>query len=190
MRKTALFGAMVLIALAVVSASAMAGDADEQKLVVRAQRMLRQMSLERDAALAENARLKSEIEQMKGKLAGVKKSSEAALAKSREGITALNDDLRQTARRLQQTQSEKHQLQDMVDGQAELIQSCDAKNAELVEVNRELLDRYRKKGVFDALLQREPITGLKRVELENIVQDYQDRLDRLVIRKKESATTP
>jgi hypothetical protein len=28
------------------------------------------------------------------------------------------------------------------------------------------------------------------VELENIVQDYQDRLDRLVFRKKEPTATP
>jgi len=174
----------MLVALLVVAGTAAAADVEEQKVLAKAQRMLRQMSLERDAAQAESAKLKAELEQMNRKLAGVKKSSEAALAKSQESNTALNENLQQTAQKLHQAESEKNQLQEMVNGQAELIQSCESKNTELVQVNRELLDRYQKKGFFDALLQREPLTQLKRVEIENVVQEYQDRIDQMEFRRK------
>ena len=174
----------MLVALLVVAGTAAAADVEEQKVLAKAQRMLRQTSLERDAAQAESAKLKAELEQMNRKLAGVKKSSEAALAKSQESNTALNENLQQTAQKLHQAESEKNQLQEMVNGQAELIQSCESKNTELVQVNRELLDRYQKKGFFDALLQREPLTQLKRVEIENVVQEYQDRIDQMEFRRK------
>jgi hypothetical protein len=154
--------------------------------MARAQRMLRQMSLERDAAQADNARLKNEVEELNRKLGGLKKSSEAALAKSRESNTTLNDSLQQTVQKLHKAELEKNQLQDMVDGQAELIQSCESKNAKLVQANRELLGRYEKKGFFDTLLQREPLTQLKRVEIENIVQEYQDEIDRQEFKKNTS----
>jgi chromosome segregation ATPase len=178
-----LFRAITLIALVAVAGTASAGEADEQKAMARAQRMLRQMSLERDAAQADNARLKNEVEELNRKLGGLKKSSEAALAKSRESNTTLNDSLQQTVQKLHKAELEKNQLQDMVDGQAELIQSCESKNAKLVQANRELLGRYEKKGFFDTLLQREPLTQLKRVEIENIVQEYQDEIDRQEFKK-------
>jgi len=182
-----IFRTILLIALIVVTGIASAADNEEQKVLAKAQRMLRQMSLERDVAQAENVKLKSELEEINRKLAGVRKSSEAALAKSQESNAALNDNLQQTGQKLRQAESEKNQLQDMVNGQAELIQSCESKNTNLVQVNRELLDRYQKKGFFDALLQREPLTQLKRVEIENVVQEYQDQIDQMEFKRTEQA---
>lgn len=152
--------------------------------------MLRQMTLERDAALAENARLKIEIEELNRKHAGVKKSSDAALAKSRESIAALNTDMQQTMQNLRRTESEKNLLQETVAGQAQQIETCESHNVKLLQVNHDLLGQYQNKGLFDAMLQREPLTQLKRVEIENIVQEYQDRIDQLAFRKKmaEAAT--
>ena len=58
------------------------------------------------------------------------------------------------------------------------------KNARLVQVNRELLVHYEKKGWLDAVLQREPLTQLKRVEIENIAEEYQDKIDRQEFKKE------
>lgn len=176
---------MLLLALVLAPIAVSAGDADDQKaMVARAQRMLRQMSQERDALQAENAKLKSEVEELNRKLGNQKKSSEAALAKSRDGIAALSENLQKTTQNLRQTEAEKTQLQATVVDQAQLIESCEAKNVNLLQVNRELLVDYEKKGFLDAVLQREPLTQLKRVEIENIAQEYQDRIDRLEFKKK------
>ena len=175
---------MALLALALASSAVCAGDADDQKAMARAQRMLRQMSQERDALQAENAKLKGEVEELNRKLGGLKKSSETALAKSREGNTALSENLQKTALNLRQTEADKTQLQTTVVDQAQLIESCEANNVKMLQINRELLVDYEKKGFMDAMLQREPLTQLKRVEIENIVQDYQDRIDRSEFRKK------
>lgn len=189
MRIVTLFSAAMFIASTTIADTARAADAVDQK-VERMQRMLRQVSQERDVLQAENTRLKSEIEELNRKHTGIKKNSDAALAKSRESNAALNTELERTAQNLQQTQSEKNLLQETVVGQAQQLETCESHNVKLLQVNRDLLGQYEKKGFFDSLMQREPITGLKGVELENIVQDYQDRLDRLVFRKTETATTP
>lgn len=54
--------------------------------------------------------------------------------------------------------------------------SCEVKNAELFNVGNEILDRYSGVGLGDTLAIREPFIGFKRVELQNLVQDYQDKL--------------
>lgn len=53
---------------------------------------------------------------------------------------------------------------------------CSSRNAALFKIGNELLARYEGKGVFSILLEGEPVTQLKRVELENLIQDYQDKL--------------
>lgn len=173
--------------LAVAPMAAWAADPQDQK-VLRLQRMLRQVSQERDAAVAEVARLKAEIEDLNRKHADARKNSDAALAKSRESIAALNAGMQQTTQNLRRAESEKSLLQETLVGQAQQLEACESNNVKLLQVNRELLGQYENKDFFDSLMQREPVTGLKGVELENIVQDYQDRLDRLVFRKKEAAT--
>lgn len=183
MRTTTISTAVAAIML-IITAAAAAADTDEQKTLVRAQRLLHQMSQERDAAQAENAKLKNEIEELNGKLGAQKKSSELSLAKSHETNATLSENLQQTKQDLQkseqnlhQTESEETQLQATLAGQAQLIESCTAKNVAMVQINRALLKRYAKKGVVDAMLQREPLTQLERVEIDNIVQEYQDQID-------------
>jgi chromosome segregation ATPase len=55
--------------------------------------------------------------------------------------------------------------------------ACEGNNRKLYQLNVNLLERYRKKGVFDALLQHEPVTGLNDVEMQNIIQKYRDEND-------------
>jgi len=50
------------------------------------------------------------------------------------------------------------------------------KNLELFKLANEILTRYEKFGLGDALAAREPFTGIARVKLETLVQDYQDRM--------------
>ncbi len=54
--------------------------------------------------------------------------------------------------------------------------NCQDKNDKLYKLGLEILGLYDKKGVFQSLASSEPVTGIKRVELENLVQDYQDKL--------------
>ncbi len=50
------------------------------------------------------------------------------------------------------------------------------KNLELFRLANEILTRYEKFGLGEALAAREPFTGITRVKLENLVQDYQDKI--------------
>ena len=51
-----------------------------------------------------------------------------------------------------------------------------AKNRELYRLANEILTRYEKFGLGDALAAREPFVGITRTKLENQVQDYSDKI--------------
>lgn len=58
-----------------------------------------------------------------------------------------------------------------------LVTDRESKNLALYQVAMEVLGRFEKFGLGDAIAAREPFVGLTRVKLENLVQDYRDKLD-------------
>jgi len=54
---------------------------------------------------------------------------------------------------------------------------CEAKNTRLYGFGMELVKLYERPSTYEAILRTEPFTQVKRVELENIFQDYRDKLD-------------
>jgi chromosome segregation ATPase len=54
--------------------------------------------------------------------------------------------------------------------------ACEAKNAELVKLSDEIVVRYKEMNPLEKVLDHEPVFGLKRVEHQNEVQDYQDKI--------------
>lgn len=51
-----------------------------------------------------------------------------------------------------------------------------ARNAELYGIASEILDRYAGVGIGESMARREPFVQAARVDLQNRVQDYEDRL--------------
>ena len=56
------------------------------------------------------------------------------------------------------------------------VQEEQQKNIEMYQAGMEILDRYEKFGLGDAILAREPFTAAQRVKFQNLVQDLSDKL--------------
>jgi septal ring factor EnvC (AmiA/AmiB activator) len=56
------------------------------------------------------------------------------------------------------------------------VEDLEAKNAELARIGDEILTRYEKFALGEQFLAREPFIGRTRVAIENLVQDYDDKL--------------
>lgn len=54
--------------------------------------------------------------------------------------------------------------------------ACEAKNVELVKLSENIVARYKEMNPLEKVLDHEPVFGLKRVEHQNEVQDYQDKI--------------
>lgn len=56
------------------------------------------------------------------------------------------------------------------------VQDQQAKNLKMYQTGMEILDRYEKFGLGDALLAREPFVGSTKVKFQSLIQDYSDKL--------------
>jgi chromosome segregation ATPase len=73
-----------------------------------------------------------------------------------------------------------------------LVADRERKNLELFQVGNEILTRYKKFGLGTAISAREPFTGITRVRLEGLVQDYADKLEdgRIQLSEEEKKASP
>ena len=76
----------------------------------------------------------------------------------------------------QNLEAARKQLVGELDGQTRRAEACEVKNVQLYKVGSEILNAYADTDFADVVGGREPFLGLKRVELETLVQDYKDKL--------------
>ena len=126
---------------------------------------------EADALRQQQATLKSERDRLQADL--------QASARSNEQLRAAGSDLQRRLARADAAQTDltgRHLLQ------AQGLQTCIASNLALRDIGQELMQRYASKTVADVLAENEPFLAWRRVRMENLLQDYQDKLDQSALK--------
>jgi chromosome segregation ATPase len=66
------------------------------------------------------------------------------------------------------------------------LRTCEQKNSKLHHFSTDLIKIYDKPSIYTAVMRDEPFFQLKRVELENILQNQQDKVDEEKVTPKRS----
>jgi len=128
----------------------------------------RQLDASRNGLNAARGSLRSiegQQSELQGKYQDVSSRLETATARLNEATKALAG-----------RGAELSQAQQQLAASQKANESCEAKNGLLYQYGQEILARYQHKGVWAALKQKEPVLGLDRVEIENVVQEYRLKL--------------
>lgn len=154
---------------------------------------LRSAETERNSLLDEKNRVEQEKKALTEKVdaftkqaASDKETIATLTSKATEQETTLSqakdamDNLKAAHDQAAAVAQKEKALHDQVAGQVVLLQrkvsDREAKNRELFKLANEILTRYEKFSLGEALAAREPFAGVMRVKLENLIQDYQDKL--------------
>lgn len=172
----------------VLPATAAEKKADPNKGEVRRlQQAQRQLAQEKNELAEQKAALETELGEVRKKA-----DAEARRAASlNRDVTALRSARDEVTARLAETEAELRRTQEMqrtAEAEGKRLQfalntekqqhfDCAENGKALRKAGSEVLTLYEQKSCLDSALQREPFTGLKRVEIENAVEDLRDRLD-------------
>lgn len=107
---------------------------------------------------------------------------EAAFARLKEEFGRSQESLRQTTVVAQTKEGQRVKLAGDVILLQRHVTDLQTRNMALYKLGGEILGRYEKFGLGTALTAREPFTGLTRTKLENLVQDYQDKLSSQLVK--------
>jgi hypothetical protein len=118
-----------------------------------------------------------------GEAAKLAEALKAKLAKQSADVARLQDSLAQwkaAAEKLSQTgqaiEAQRGKAVSVAIGLERQVEELKGKNAELYRLGSAILDRYEKFSLGEQFLSREPFIGRTRVDLENLIQDYDDQL--------------
>ena len=194
----------LLVCMAVVAPHADASDkkaSREREALRRVQQQLSQVQGDLAAAEQEKAKLAADLEKAQASSkaeAGKVASLQHGLGTSKQQLTAVTGELAQvketlattaqqlaetrktlaeTTQTLQQTEAAKRNLETVKASNERDIASCERKNLALYEVGRSLMDRFEHKTCGEVLADKEPFTGIRKVETENLMEEYRDKLD-------------
>jgi hypothetical protein len=76
-----------------------------------------------------------------------------------------------------QTKSEKAVVETQMKGTQKELLMCEDKNGKLYQYNRDILAAAQDRTLWQRLARSEPFTQLKKVELENLLEEYRDEID-------------
>ena len=202
----------LLPVLAVLLAIGPAGAAEDKKggeQLRRLQQRLHAVEQEKSQLVQGKSELDSQIKEGVGKLVQARRSADtagrqrAALEKELKAAEGEKDalsgkladaekNLADTAQRLGETTSllrvaeaAKRQLETNLATRTLSLSECVAKNASLHGLGVTLLRQYEEKTCFGNGMQRELLTQIKRVGVENMVDDYRDKLDLELINQQQ-----
>ena len=123
-------------------------------------------------AAANQATADKAIAELKGKV----DERDREIGELRVSLDKWKTDHQKITAYAQKKEAERAQLADKVIALDRRVADQQAKNAAMYKVGTEVLSRYEKFGLGDALTSREPFVGLTRVKFENLIQDYADKL--------------
>lgn len=119
------------------------------------------------SASARNAELTKELEAARASIAAVTADKDALAAK-----------LAETERKLGELRLDKQRVELTLAGEQKTHGECRARNAKMYALGNELIDRYEHKTCSDAMLQSEPFTGIKRAQIEKMIELDREQLDK------------
>jgi hypothetical protein len=167
---------------------------------------MQQLASERTSLQTANAQMKKELDDLRKERDSLKKSqqavdvrlksSEAALARNATQHDSTEQELKQTKDRMQelvvkfretiqtlrQVESERASAQQAFGASDRDLKVCVQHNAALYKLNEEVLDRFEHQSAFTRMATIEPFTKVKRVQLENLVDDFKSRADDQVLK--------
>ena len=140
-------------------------EAKNKELEAQVKHLTENSAADRASAKKSIDTLRFDLESTQAQIAQFKKSLEKSLA-----------DFKSASVLAQSREVERARLAADVVVLNRVIADQKTKNAEMYKLGREILLRYEKFGLGEALGAREPFVGTTRVKLESYVQDFQDKL--------------
>jgi chromosome segregation ATPase len=150
--------------------------ASSQASQAEAERQVEELKEKNDriakAAAASQAEMEKTIATLKTRVA----EQDEMIVRYKDAVEKYETAYKQAVGVATKTEAERASLADQKLQLERKVVQREAQNVELFKVGSEILTRYAKFSLGEAIAAREPFVGLTRVKLENQVQDYHEQL--------------
>ncbi|MFD2183694.1 hypothetical protein [Rhodoplanes azumiensis] len=156
------------------SATAQVRSLEDQRAVLQARQA--EAERERDRLRRQNETLRAQVKEAEQAYRQAVSDFNQRLTERDETLEKWKDAYGEAATVARAKEAERARLEQKAAVLEASGKSCTAKNTQLLKVGTELLQRYEAMNPLEAAVVHDPIFGLRRVEHQNLVQDYRDKL--------------
>jgi chromosome segregation ATPase len=135
---------------------------------------------EKQVLTSENGSLKAQNAELKKKIESLSTQNDSV----NKALAGLKSEQQKTLQELDKLADAKKAVDSKLKKRDEDLDLCRTKNAELVSIGNDLVVKYKNKGVVSAIASKEPLTQIKKVELEKMTLEYADKIKELKIENK------
>lgn len=147
-------------------------DKDKTDLQAKVDLLSGQVKTLTDQAAADKAETDKTIADLKSQVS----DETAQIGRLTDGLKQWKDAYSQIAQLAAAREAARAQLALQAALLQRTVDDRETKNLALYKIGNEILTRYEKFSLGDALAAKEPFVGVTRVKLENLVQDYKNKL--------------
>jgi chromosome segregation ATPase len=165
------------------------------KVKEQARTLEAKMEGDKEQARALEAKMEAEMAKMREQARSLEariKQAEEVSAKTKKELEEERQKYAQAAqhnkdldREQKKTASEKQALQAGLEKATRDFGQCEANNATLCLIAEELVKAYRNKGIGAVVLEKEPLTQVKKVDLEQLTQRYREEIEQQRMRRSD-----
>ena len=101
---------------------------------------------------------------------------EETIVSLQKTVDDKNAELLKNAKIANETEAKRAKLADLAIRLQRIVDDQKRRNDQMFKMGMEVLDRYEKFGLGQALVAKEPFVGITRAKFETLVQDYEDKL--------------
>jgi len=162
---------------AVLQATQADNEEKIKALTEQAEKLSKQIIADKDASDKATATLQGQVDER-----------DKLIAAYKDGVMKLQGEVKRITGIANTKEAQRAKLDDEVIQLNRRVADQQVKNAGMFKIANEILLRYEKFGLGDALTAREPFTGITRVKLQSLFEDYEDKLVDEKIRPLEPPT--
>lgn len=156
------------------SATAQTRSLEDQRTAIQAQ--LAEVTRARDAFKAEVATAKAAAKKAETDYRAAVREFNDRLEERNQALEKWKDAYTEAATVARAKDAERAKFETESKAYKASTRACTLKNQELVKVGRELLARYEGVTFGDQVVANEPLIGVRRVQIQNLLQDYGDKV--------------
>jgi chromosome segregation ATPase len=149
-------------------------SAEDQRAVLQAR--LGEAERERDRLRRQSEILRAQVREAEQAYAQAVKDFNERLGERDEALEKWKNAYNDAATVARSKDAERTKFEQEATALKASNKSCEAKNVQLQKVGQEILGRYQRMDPLEALVVQEPVLGIKRVEHQNSVQDFRNKL--------------
>ena len=122
----------------------------------------------------ETAKFEAKIEKLYERIKAIKASRDEVIERYKEKVAIIRENeqkIAELSENLQRTDFELKRTH-------RSLSNCKENNERLCLITEELVEKYKNKGMLGSIMEAEPFTQLRKVEVEKLIQEYTAKIDK------------